>query len=86
MSTPIASAKRPARLSTLVPIWILVVLSMLYLPLRYLMDMESASDALYNTAYLYGTALQIVLAASIVAVAVTIGMKQSVGRLALCRR
>lgn len=80
MSTPVASPKRPARPSTLVPVWILVALSAVYLPLRYLMDMESASDALYNTAYLYGTALQIVLAASIVAVAVTIGMKQSVGR------
>ena len=79
MSAP-ASAKRIAHLSTLLPIWILVVLSLLYLPLRYLMDMEWVSDAVYNTAYLYGTVLQIVLAASIVAVAVTIGMKQSVGR------
>jgi len=79
MSAP-ASAKRTAHLSTLLPIWILVVLSLLYLPLRYLMDMEWVSDAVYNTAYLYGTVLQIVLAASIVAVAVTIGMKQSVGR------
>lgn len=79
MNAP-ASAKRTAHLSTLLPIRVLVVLSLLYLPLRYLMDMEWVSDAVYNTAYLYGTALQIVLAASIVAVAVTIGMKQSVGR------
>lgn len=80
MGTPVVSEKRSARLSTLVPMWILFVLSALYLPLRYLGDMKSASDVLYNTAQLYGTALQIVLAASIVAVAVTIGMKQSVGR------
>lgn len=80
MSAPVAATRRPAKLTTRMPITILVVLSALYLPLRYVMGMDSVSDALYNAAYLYGTTLQIVLAASIVAVAVTIGMKQSVGR------
>lgn len=80
MSAPVAAAKRPTRSSSVMPMVVLIVLSLLYLPLRYLMEMESTSAALYNAAYLYGTALQIVLAASIVAVAVTIGMKQSVGR------
>lgn len=80
MSAPTAAAKASARPSTRVPMWILIILSLLYLPLRYLMEMESTSDALYNAAYLYGTTLQIILAASIVAVAVMVGMKQSVGR------
>lgn len=80
MSAPVAATRRPARPTMLVPMGILVVLSLLYLPLRYVMEMDSVSDALYNAAYLYGTTLQIVLATSIVAVAVTIGMKQSVGR------
>ena len=70
-------ASRP---SSRAPIAVLVVLSALYLPLRYMMESESVSEALYNGAYLYGTALQIVLAAVIIAVAVTVGMKQSIGR------
>jgi hypothetical protein len=74
------SERRTPRSSATVPIAVLLVLSVLYLPLRYLMESPTVSDGLYQAAYLYGTALQIVLAAVIVAVAVMIGMKQSVGR------
>lgn len=80
MDAQAVTTKRSARPSTIVPMGILVALSALYLPLRYLMESDTVSNALYNAAYLYGTALQIVLAAAIVAVAVTIGLKQSVGR------
>ncbi|MDO8846877.1 MAG: hypothetical protein Q7W51_00605 [Coriobacteriia bacterium] len=81
MSASASAADRGAsRPSSRAPIAILVALSALYLPLRYMMESESVSDALYNGAYLYGTALQIVLAAVIIAVAVTVGMKQSIGR------
>lgn len=62
------------------PLVVLAALAVLYVPLRAMMESPTVSDALYNFAYLYGTALQVVLAATIVAVAVTIGMSQSVGR------
>jgi hypothetical protein len=74
------SEHRSARSSAIVPIAVLVLLSAVYLPLRYLMDSPTVSDGLYQGAYLYGTALQIVFAAVIVAVAITIGLTQSVGR------
>ncbi len=75
-----ASERPSPRSSATVPIAILVLLSVVYLPLRYLMDSPTVSDGLYQGAYLYGTVLQIILAAVIVAVAVMIGLKQSVGR------
>ncbi len=71
---------RASRSPVTIPAIVLVVLSALYVPLRATMESPTVSDALYNGAYLYGTALQIMLALVIVAVAITIGMKQSVGR------
>jgi len=71
---------RASRSPVTVPLIVLIALSALYVPLRAAMESPTISDALYNASYLYGTALQIVFAAVIVAVAVTIGMKQSVGR------
>jgi hypothetical protein len=74
------TASRTSGLSTRAPIIALVALSVLYVPLRYIMDLESTSAGVYNAVYIYGTLLQIVLAAAIVAVAVMIGLRQSVGR------
>jgi hypothetical protein len=78
-TTP-ATQTRASRSPITIPAIVLIVLSALYVPLRAAMESPTVSDALYNGAYLYGTAMQVVLASVIVAVAITIGMKQSVGR------
>lgn len=59
--------------------WVLAALTLLFLPLRLLMEGDIA-PALYNTFYIYGTVLQITFAVVILVIAARLGLHESVGR------
>lgn len=77
-----ASAPAGARRSAAAIPWqayALAALTLAYLPLRLLMDGD-ISTGLYNAFYIYGTALMIVFALTIIIVAARVGLNESVGR------
>lgn len=81
MDESVAVAKPKGRpLSAVQSMSLLAVVTLVYVPLRILMESLDTASTLYYLAYLYGTGLQVLFAIVILAVAVHIGTRQSVGK------
>lgn len=79
MNAPAQASGRRSALSSLWLVGLLAALTLVYLPLRLLMEGDIPTG-LYQAFYMYGTALQVLFAVVILWVAVGIGTSQSVGR------
>lgn len=77
-STEVASIRSKSR--ALPGLASLLVLTAAYIPLRLMMDSPDVGAALYRGAYMYGTALQVLFAATVVVTAMKIGLGSSIGK------
>lgn len=63
-----------------VSVALLIMATLAYLPLRLMMENLQTTDLLYRVFYIYGTALQALFAAVILAVAAKLGLRENIGK------
>lgn len=69
-----------SRRSASLPVVVLALMTLAYLPMKLAMEFAELGTAAYSSFYLYGIALQAVFAAVILYAAVRIGVDQNVGK------
>lgn len=69
-----------AQRTAITTIVVLCALTLVYVPLRLMMESSGISTPLYDAFYIYGTVLQVLFAIVVLRTAVKIGVRQSIGR------